>query len=280
MKIVICQCYVTIKGNENMQEKKIQLTENESNILNYIADNEILWFLQKDFNKSGICTFDELKNSLSRLTKTRHLERLERSLYCVRNFKNTYLIANLLSENSVIAYWSALNLHGLTEQIPNIVYSQSLRRKNDKTIFKVRYKFVMVKPEKMFGAMQMGYGNEIFRITDVEKTLLDCFNLPQYSGGYAELIRAFYSAKISSTRLLEYGLKMNNLSVLKRIGFLSELFQMNGFMRFQQKVLKRVNKKYTLIDPFGEDIGEFIPKWRLRLNITRENLLGIIQKVY
>jgi len=56
----------------------------------------------------------------------------------------------------------------------------------------------------MFGAMQMGYGNEAFRVTDVEKTLLDCFDLPQYSGGYAELIRTFHAAKMSSIRLLEY----------------------------------------------------------------------------
>jgi len=171
-----------MKGNNNMQESKIQLTKNESNILNYIADNEISWFLLKDFNKFGICSLSELKNSLSRLTQAGHLERPERALYCVRNFKNTYLIANILLRNSAIAYWSALNLHGLTEQIPNIVLSQSDHRKDDKTVFNVLYKFVKVKPEKMFGIMQMGYGNEAFRITDLEKTLLDCFDLPQYSG--------------------------------------------------------------------------------------------------
>ena len=152
--------------------------------------------------------------------------------------------------------------------------------KFDKTVFNVRYNSVTVKPEKMFGAMQMGYGNEAFRVTDAEKTLLDCFDLPQYSGGYAELIRAFHAAKMSSVRLLEYGLKMNNLSILKRMAFLSELFQMNGFTRFQQEVLKRVNQKYTLIDPFGANEGEFNAKWRVRLNISKDNLLDIIQKIY
>jgi len=263
-----------------MQEKNIQLTKNESNILNYIADNEISWFLLEDFSKLGFCKLNELKDSLSRLTQTGHLARPERAMYCVRNFKNTNLVANILLKNSVIAYWSAMSLHGLTEQIPNIVYSQSTHRKDDKTVFNVRYKFVKVKPEKMFGSMQMGYGNEAFKVTDVEKTLLDCFYLPQYSGGYAELIRAFHSAKLSSVRLLEYGLKMNNLSILKRMAFLSELFQMKGFTRFQQEVLKRVNQKYTLIDPFGENEGEFNSRWHVRLNICRENLLGIIQKMY
>jgi len=265
---------------EDMQRDVIHTTNNESNILNYIADNEILWFSLNDFSKSYTCKHDVLKNSISRLTQTGHLERLEKALYCVRNFKNTYVIANLLSKNSVVDYWSALNLHGLTEQIPNVVYSQSAYRKNDKTVFNVLYKFVKVKQEKMFGVMQMGYGNETFRITDVEKTLLDCFDLPQYSGGYAELIRAFYMAKINSTRLLEYGLKMNNISILKRMAFLSDLFQMKGFTRFQNEVLKRINHKYTLIDPLGDNNGEFITKWRVRLNISKESLLDMKQKIY
>jgi len=72
----------------------------------------------------------------------------------------------------------------------------------------------------------MGYGNEQFKVTDVEKTLLDCFDLPQHSGGYEELLRAFYSARINSDKLLKYAVQMNNLSVIKRVGYLSELFEM------------------------------------------------------
>jgi predicted transcriptional regulator of viral defense system len=139
---------------------------------------------------------------------------------------------------------------------------------------------VKLKPGKIFGSMQMGYGNEAFKVTDIEKTLLDCFDLPQYSGGYEELIRAFYSAKIRSIRLLEYGQQMNNLSVLKRMAFLSELFQMTGFTRFQQGVLKIMNQKYTLFDPMGENAGEFDAKWRIRVNVSKERLLNIINKIY
>jgi predicted transcriptional regulator of viral defense system len=42
----------------------------------------------------------------------------------------------------------------------------------------------------------MGYGNERFRITGIEKTLLDCFDLPQYSGGMKN-DTCFLSSKIS-----------------------------------------------------------------------------------
>lgn len=75
-------------------------------------------------------------------------------------------------KESAVAYWSALNLHGLTEQIPNIVYLQSIHSKRDKEVFGVRYKFVKVKPKKICGITTLGYGNGEFRITDTEKHCL------------------------------------------------------------------------------------------------------------
>jgi predicted transcriptional regulator of viral defense system len=263
-----------------MRSRRAQITEIEGSILKHIENNEFYLFWFSDILKSGGFDGDELQDALSRLTKSNHLFRIEKGLYCVRNFKNTHLIANLLLKDSAIAYWTALNIHGLTEQIPNVVYSQSSHLKPDKIVFNVRYKFVKVKPEKMFGSMQMGYGNEAFKITDIEKTLLDCFDLPQYAGGYEELIRAFYEAKYSSIRLLSYGRQIGNLSVLKRMAFLSELFEMKGFTRFKQGVLSMMNKKYTLIDPFGENTGKFNAKWRIRLNIPSEDLLKMINKIY
>ena len=252
----------------------------KAQILRIIADNELSVFSTKDIITLTGKAYSQLKYALGSLLADNQIYRIQAGLYYVRNYQNPHRIANAMLTNSVIAYWSALNLHGLTERFPDTVFSQSNLLKSDKTVFNVLYKFVKVKPEKMFGAMRMGYGSEAFQVTDVEKTLLDCFDLPQYSGGYAELIRAFYAAKISHARLLEYGLKMNNLSILKRMAFLSELFQMKGFTRFQQEVLRRMNQKYTLIGPTGKNEGEFCQKWHVRLNIQREDLLGIIQNMY
>jgi predicted transcriptional regulator of viral defense system len=264
-----------------MRSRRIQLTELERNILKYITENELFCFHFDDLKNSNICNDKyELQDALSRLTKFQSLYRIEKGLYCVWVFQNSYVIANALLKNSTVAYWTALNIHGLTEQIPNTIYSQSTFRKNDKTVFGVLYKFIKVKPEKMLGTMEMGYGSETFRVTDVEKTLLDCFDLPQYSGGYEELIRAFYTAKINSLKLLKYGKQIGNLSVLKRMAFLSELFEMKKFDKFQQGVMSIMNEKYSLLDPMGENTGDFDAKWHIRINISKERLLGVINKIY
>ena len=61
--------------------------------------------------------------------------------------------------------------------------------KQRKTVFGVSYHFVKVKPNKATGYEKSGVGNA-FKITGVEKTIVDCFDLPQYSGGYAGSTRS------------------------------------------------------------------------------------------
>lgn len=256
------------------------LPNEDSRVMNLIADNELSIINIDTLISLTGKQYADLKPVLKRLMVNGQLSRIEKGLYSVRNFRNPYIIANALLKDSAIAYWSALNLHNLTEQIPNIVYSQSVSLKNDKNVFNVRYKFIKVKAGKACGITQMGYGNEEFRITDIEKTVIDCFDLPQYSGGYEELIRAFCQAKISSTKLLAYGKQINNLSVLKRLAFLSELFGLPNFKGYQSEVLKLVNSRYSLIDPMGENSGEFNSKWRIRVNIPVQKLLEIVNKMY
>ncbi len=166
-----------------------------------------------------------------------HIYRIEKGKYVTRTFRNEYVISNYLVEDGVVAYWTALNLHGLTEQFPNTIFVQTTKQNKHKTIFGVRYQFVKIQPEKMVGIITQGYGNHQFRMTGVEKTIVDCFHLPQYSGGYAELLYALNKAKVSSTKLTDAAKAVNNIAVIKRLGFLMQ----------QQKVMVRETSYYTRI---------------------------------
>ena len=67
----------------------------------------------------------------------------------------------------------------------------------------ISLEFVKIIPKKRGGIQKEGVGNHIFTITNVEKTFVDCFDLPQYSGGYPELIRAFNEAVLNPQKLIE-----------------------------------------------------------------------------
>mgnify|MGYP004701885503 CR=1 FL=1 len=117
-------------------------------------------------------------------------------------------------------------------------------------------------------------------MTDVEKTIVDCFDLPQYSGGYAELIRAFSVAQLSGEKMIAYCRAINNIAATKRIGFLAELFEKKGFKSFIRFAKGWVKDSYNPLDPQGSGSGSFNAEWKLRLNISKEALFDIANKQY
>jgi len=190
------------------------------------------------------------------------------------------VIGTFITKNSAVAYWTALNRHGLTEQFSNTIFIQTTHLKKDKTIFGIPYKFIKITPSKRAGIIKEGYGNRSYYITDVEKTIADCFDLPQYSGGYAELLRAVEQAVLNGEKMIEYCKATNNIAVTKRIGYLVELLEKKGMKAFVRYAKKQVNPKYNLFDPQGLEKGEFISDWKLRMNIPEEDILDIANKQY
>jgi len=206
--------------------------------------------------------------------------RIERGKYCRSNFRDEKVIGTHLVKDGAIAYWSALNLHGLTEQFPNLVFIQTTKVKPSKEVFGVNYQFVKITPSKRKGLKKDGFGNHSYYITDVEKTIVDCFDLPQYSGGYAELIRAFANAKLSGSKMIDYCRVVNNIAATKRMGFLAELFEKKGLKSFIDFAKEQIKDAYNPFDPHGSYSGSFNAEWRLKLNITKDELLDITNKQY
>ncbi len=225
-------------------------------------------------------TFDNLNEILENLVHKKFLVRLERGKYCRSTFKNDMVIGCFLTTDGTVAYWSALNLHGLTEQFSNTMFIQTTKQKEQKSISGTTFQFVKVKPSKIAGIVKQGYGSNAFSMTDVEKTIIDCFDLPQYSGGYAELIRAFADASLDTQKMIEYCKIASNIAVTKRLACLAEILKKEKFTPFLKYGKSVVNEAYTLFDPFGSNEGEFIKEWKIRLNIPREQILDICNKQY
>ncbi|MBE0646306.1 MAG: hypothetical protein IH596_00825 [Bacteroidales bacterium] len=252
----------------NLNQKQIQF-------MLLLDDLEIDIFSLEELKKQAEAQFNNISELVENLANKKILLRIERGKYCRANFRDESVIGCRLVEDGVIAYWSALNKHGITEQFPNQTFIQTTRVKQHKIVFGVPYKFIKINPEKQTGIIDEGYGNHRFRITDIEKTFVDCFDLPQYCGGYDELIRAFNKVPLNGNKLISYTKDTRNYSVVKRIGFLAELLDKPGLKSFVRESKKNINKRYTLFDPRGEDQGEFVNGWRLRLNMSRETILQI-----
>jgi predicted transcriptional regulator of viral defense system len=179
------------------------------------------------------------------------------------------VIGSLLVEPYSIAYWSALNFYGLTEQIPNTVFIQTITRKFNfnPEVFGVQYKIIKVKEEKMFGIRKEWIEETQINITDKEKTIIDCLDLPQYAGGIIEVAKALKNNTFDHKKLSSYALRIGNSGVIRRLGYLCE------FLNIKINLPKLDTRNYLLLDPTMPEKDTKNARWRLIINLD-EKLLG------
>lgn len=255
---------------------------NVDEILVFLNDAEIDIFEINSLSVQIGEKTSQLQRKIETLVKRGLLSRIEKGKYCRHNFSEEYVIANYLAPEGAVAYWSALNLHGLTTQFPNTVFVQTPKLKRNKKVFGVSYQFIKVKPSKAVCYEQSGYGNHAFKLTTIEKTIVDCFDLPNYNGGYAELILALMKAKLNNKKLIEAAKAVDNIGVIKRLGYLMEVLQKEGMSVFLKYALDCVNQKYNvnILDPTLDDKRVFNNKWNLRINISEKDILAMSQNLY
>jgi len=238
-------------------------------ILKSIARNGPVFTLDQLHWKTEIPK-NVLSVTLSRWQERGFVERIERGKYLIiplesekgRYTLHEFVIASHLIQPSAIAYWSALNYHGLTEQIPTTVFIQTTARKKSSQIevFGVNYRIVRVKPEKFFGLKKEWIEETPVTITDREKTVIDCLDRPEYAGGIIEVAKALENTSLNYENLSRYARMIGNTAVIRRLGYLSEHLGLSLDLPLP------TSRRYLLLDPTMPRQGANDSKWRLVIN--------------
>jgi len=173
-----------------------------------------------------------LKLVLHMLERGGWIERIERGKYVIlpleaergRYTLHEFVVGSALVEPSAIAYWSALHYHGLTEQIPNVVFVQTTSRKKRRelTVFGTKYRIVRVVERKFFGLEPLWIEGLKVHVTDKEKTIIDCLDKPQHCGGVVEVYKALRE-EVNVKKLSMYLERFGSGAVAKRLAYLAEL---------------------------------------------------------
>ncbi|CAG0995799.1 hypothetical protein METP3_02940 [Methanosarcinales archaeon] len=219
-----------------------------------------------------------LKVTLSRMEKEGWIERIEKGKYLLIPLGarkggytiNEFVIGSQLVKPAVISYWSALNYHGFTEQIPNTVFIQTTARKKEQDIeiFGVRYKIVRIKGKKLFGFEKVWIDNVAILITDREKTIVDCLDKPQYCSGIAEAAKALHG-DLDIEKLKRYSIDIGNSAVIKRLGILCDKMGIKVDVEPGS-----ISGNYPLLDPSMHGNGILNRKWKIRENVSEKYLVG------
>jgi predicted transcriptional regulator of viral defense system len=229
---------------------------------------------------------------LSRLTKQGITHRLRRGLYSsvgrLGELKDIhpFVVSAYLIRPSAISHWSALQYHGLTEQLPTTVsastplrvYTPSMRDDKNKSpeekhafyIDNVRYEYMTIKKERY----AFGIGKEwisphfVVNITDKERTIIDLFADMKIFGGIGEALGILENniEEIDIEKLIEYAIKYDEKSLAKRLGWALEYF---GIEKELLKPLLDVPlTSFCPLDPTESARGPYDKRWMIQNNLT------------
>jgi predicted transcriptional regulator of viral defense system len=180
-----------------------------------------------------------------------------------------FLIAMQLVNPAAIAYCTALNHHGMSEQLPRTVYVATNHpvRYPSKVVLWLTYKIVSLRAPRYFGIMKDWIDDGQFYITDKEKTIVDGLDLPEYVGGVGEIAKALRSSwkNLDTEKLFRYAVQMGNVAVVKRLGFLMENLKLGDAEPLRKRVQHA--KGFSPLDPLLPRTGKHSRRWGLLVNV-------------
>lgn len=230
-----------------------------------------------------------LRELVSDMTKRGLLMRLKKGLYYIIPYEQEaesfmpdwHLIAEYLVKDAehYIGYYSAMQIHNLITQPSlkeQIVVSKQIRPSTIK-IKNVWFQFIYHNEKHFFGTKKTWIDNFNKVIcSDLEKTFVDCLFKPDYAGGIVEISRAIYMSrdKINYGKLLNYTEKFKSQAVIKRLGFLLELLEIDSNIIDELQKVKTTS--YILLDTELPKTGKMISRWSIQQNLETETIKSAI----
>ncbi|WP_434523291.1 type IV toxin-antitoxin system AbiEi family antitoxin domain-containing protein [Halorubrum sp. AS12] len=213
----------------------------------------------------------------SRLTEKGWLDRLFPGTYLIIPLTageeavyttHEYLIAAHVAEPMYIGYYSALSHHGLTEQVPRTVYVVTPTRAQSREIHGVPYRVTTVTERKFFGFEPTSVEGTTVQVSDLEKTLVDCADHPEFCGGLRELATAMRTADDRGCdwdTVGEYLERLDNGAATKRIVYLAD--QLGIDLPAREELVASFTSGYSPLDPTRPDTGSTDSTYHLRINV-------------
>ncbi len=194
---------------------------------------------------------------------------------------NPFVVARALAGDPdyYISHASAMELHQMVTQPQLVVYVTSPRSVRPKIVLGTEFRFVRCKPDHVFGvADHWATKTEKVRVSDLERTVIDGLKQSEYCGGFTEVAKGFWMRRddIDPARLVDYALRLGVGAVIRRLGFLLEVFDEDAPQALD-RLRERLTASYAVLDPMLPDEGKFLARWRLQLNVEAEEIESAVR---
>lgn len=222
----------------------------------------------------------EAAKKLARWTKQGWLRRVRRGLYIPVPVdvehpelwsEDPLVLAEAVWSPCYFTGWTAANHWGLTEQVfRTIVVKTTGRVRAARQELLGQEYLVGHAPESImaWGLHPTWQREHRVQFADEARTVIDVLDDPRIGGGIrhvAEILEA-YLAEFDWARLVEYGDLLDNGTVFKRLGYLSESLHL-GDEELVTACSERLSGGISLLDSSAPTRGPRVGRWGLRANV-------------
>ena len=245
----------------------------------------------ENFLNLGCFTFDEAvktvgleataKSILQQYRKKGYVAKIKRGLYTTISLPdhepsaNKFMIASKISDTAVVSHHSAFEFYGYANQVSYNITVTSASKFNDFYFNGFHYSYVH--PSVNCGTVIHPSGE---RVTDIERTVLDCINDFEKDMGFEELIQCLAAIPLlNENKMLTYLREYNKCFLYQKTGFIMEHFQSDFDISDSFLSVCKTNSGNSsryLIKEIDKENMEFSNRWHLTvpLNLWRNNING------
>ena len=217
---------------------------------------------------------------LRRYSKKGFVVQIRRNLYSVTDLATKATVATKfeigshISESSYISYYSALEYHGIAHQQYFTLYVSSESRFNDFDFEDIHYAYCK---SNLSEGIETPTLDSNVKITDLERTIIDCLDRIDRAGGLEELVHALSMLTyLDENKLLDYLEVYNKAFLYKKTGFVLGYFQ--GDLKLSDNFIGYCLEKGTASVKYLTDAQEsdtFHKKWKI---YAPKNILSFLEQ--
>ena len=192
-----------------------------------------------------------------------------------------WLVAKALAggRDYYLSHGTAMEAHQMLTQPQLVIYVSTPNPKRTRSIMGTEFRFVRCTKKQIFGIEEhWATKQDKVRVSDIDRTIIDGLKQPEYCGGITEVAKGLWMQreKVSPERLVEYAIRLNIGAVIRRLGYLLELYEL-GTDKTAKALTNRLTNTYVPLDPVLPSRGKHLHRWRLRLNVEPEEILSVVR---